>query len=67
MPVRHGDLAEMVGASRSRVTEHLIVFMQKHLISRQDRHLVVDHEGLKGFLIESRRERLSGEFVTAFR
>ena len=62
VPVRHGDLAEMVGASRSRVSEHLSELIQKHLISRQDRRLVVDHEGLKGLLNESRRERLSGEF-----
>ena len=49
--VRHGDLAELVGASRPRVTEHLLEFTQKHLISPQDRHLVVDREGLKGFLM----------------
>jgi len=48
--VRHGDLAELVGASRPRVTEHLREFTQKHLISRQDRNLVVDREGLKDFL-----------------
>jgi CRP-like cAMP-binding protein len=62
VPVRHGDLAEMVGASRSRVTEHLSEFTQKHLISHKDRHLVIDHERLKGFLKESHRERLSGGF-----
>ena len=61
VPVRHGDLAEMVGGSRSRVTEHLSEFTQKRLISRQDQRLVVDHERLKGFLKESHRERLSGE------
>ena len=48
--VRHGDLAELVGASRPRVTEHLLEFTQKHLISRENRHLVVDREGLKGIL-----------------
>jgi len=61
VPVRQGDLAEMVGASRSRVSEQLSGFMEKHLISLQDRRLIVDHEGLKGFLKESHRERLSGE------
>ena len=55
-------VAQMVGASRSRVTEHLSEFAQKHLISQKDRHLVVDHEKLKGFLKESHREKLSGEF-----
>jgi CRP-like cAMP-binding protein len=61
LPMRHSDLAEMVGASRARVTEHLSVFTQKHLISLRDQHLVVDNERLKGFLKESQRERLSGE------
>jgi CRP-like cAMP-binding protein len=61
LPMRHGDLAEMVGASRARVTEHLSVFTQKHLISLRDHRLVVDNERLKGFLKESYRERLSGE------
>ena len=61
--VRHGDLADMVGASRSRVTEHLSEFMQKHLISVRELGLVVvDNERLKSFLKESHRERLSGEF-----
>jgi CRP-like cAMP-binding protein len=61
VPLRHGDLADMVGASRSRVTGHLSEFMQKHLISQQDRSLVIDQEGLQGFLKESHRERLAGE------
>ncbi|MGC1336839.1 MAG: Crp/Fnr family transcriptional regulator [Candidatus Binataceae bacterium] len=59
--VRHDDLAEMVGATRPRVTEHLREFTQKHLISRQDQYLVVDPERLKRFLVASRREGLSGE------
>lgn len=50
-PVRHGDLAELVGASRPRVTEHLVEFTQKHLISRQKNgRLVVYPEGLKDFI-----------------
>ena len=53
VPVRHGDLAELIGASRPRVTEHLLEFTQKHLISRQNRRLVVDQEGLKSFLMEA--------------
>jgi len=53
VPVRHGDLADLVGASRPRVTEHLLEFTQKHLISRQNRRLVVDHKRLKGFLMET--------------
>ena len=30
---RHRDIAELVGASRPRITEHLIEFEQKHLIT----------------------------------
>jgi CRP-like cAMP-binding protein len=63
VPVRHGDLAELVGASRPRVTEHLREFTQKHLISRQNRSLVVDHEGLKGFLMAAHPDGFSGELL----
>jgi CRP-like cAMP-binding protein len=61
VPVRHGDLAELVGASRPRVTEHLVEFTQKRLISRQNQHLVVDDQGLKSFLMEAHREGFSEE------
>ena len=53
VPLRHGDLADLVGASRPRVTEHLLEFTQKHLIYQQNRRLVVDHKRLKGFLMET--------------
>ena len=59
VPVRHSDLAELVGATRPRVTEHLVEFTQKHLISRQNEHLVVDAQGLKSFLLETHREGFS--------
>jgi CRP/FNR family transcriptional regulator, cyclic AMP receptor protein len=59
--VRHRDLAEMVGASRPRVTEHMLEFTQKHLISRQNRHLVVDRDGLQGFLLAANSDQFSGE------
>ncbi|MGO9607650.1 MAG: Crp/Fnr family transcriptional regulator [Candidatus Binataceae bacterium] len=45
------ELADLVGASRPRVTEHLHEFTQKQLISLQNRHLVVDQDGLKDFLM----------------
>ena len=61
VPVRHDDLAELVGATRPRVTEHLHEFTERHLISRENRDLVVDPEGLKGFLLEARREGFSEE------
>ena len=50
LPVRHGELAEMVGASRPRVTDHLTDFTRRHLISRQNQRFVVDDKKLKGFL-----------------
>jgi CRP-like cAMP-binding protein len=34
VPARHQDLAELVGASRPRVTEYLASFEHKHLIVR---------------------------------
>jgi len=58
--LRHDDLAELVGATRPRVTEHLLKFTQKHLISQQDRHFVVDREGLKGFLMAAHHDRFPG-------
>jgi CRP/FNR family transcriptional regulator, cyclic AMP receptor protein len=61
IPVRHHDLAELVGATRPRVTERLHEFSQKQLISQQNQRLVVDPEGLKSFLIEARGEGFSGE------
>jgi hypothetical protein len=50
LPVRHGELAELVGASRPRVTDHLLDFTRRRLISRQNQRFVVDDKRLKGFL-----------------
>jgi CRP-like cAMP-binding protein len=50
VPTRHQDLAELVGASRPRITEHLLRFERKHLISRSGRQFVVDRDRLEGFL-----------------
>ncbi len=61
VPVRHYDLAELVGATRPRVSEHLRDFAQRHLISLQNERWVLDPEGLKGFLMEAHREELSEE------
>jgi CRP/FNR family cyclic AMP-dependent transcriptional regulator len=55
VPVRHNDLAELVGATRPRVSEHLRDFARKHLISIQNERLVLDPEGLKGFLMNAER------------
>jgi CRP-like cAMP-binding protein len=53
LPARHRDLAELVGASRPRITEHLIMFERKHLISRNRRQLVVNRERLETFLSQA--------------
>src|SRR5580693_284174 len=53
VPARHRDLAELVGASRPRITEHLITFEKRHLISRNRRQLVVNRERLETFLSQA--------------
>ena len=50
LPTRQKDLAELAGASRPRITEHLISFEKKHLISREKRQLVVNRDRLESFL-----------------
>jgi CRP/FNR family transcriptional regulator len=49
---RHRDLAELVGASRPRITEHLIEFEQKNLISREDHQFIVHRDRLETFLAD---------------
>jgi CRP/FNR family transcriptional regulator, cyclic AMP receptor protein len=53
VPARHKDLAELVGASRPRVSEHLMEFEQKHLIMRRKRQLIVKRDRLEDFLSTS--------------
>lgn len=50
---RHKDLAELVGASRPRVTEYLNEFERKRMIVRHDRHLIVKRDRLESFLAQS--------------
>lgn len=40
VPFSHQDFADLVGATRSRVTEHLAVLEREHLVIRQGRQLV---------------------------
>jgi len=47
---RHKDLAELVGASRPRVTEYLTTFERKHLIVRDGRQLIIRRDRLESFL-----------------
>src|SRR5271167_3852130 len=53
LPARHRDLAELIGASRPRITEQLASFEQKHLISRNGRQLVVNRDGLESLLAQT--------------
>ena len=52
VPARHKDLAELVGASRPRVTEYLTSFEHKHLIVRDGRQLIVRRDRLESFLAQ---------------
>ena len=52
MPARHKDLAELVGASRPRVTEYLALLEREHLIVREGRQLIVRRDRLESFLAQ---------------
>src|ERR1700693_4966857 len=67
LPARHRDLAELVGASRPRITEHLIMFERKHLISRSSRQLVIDRDRLESFLEQAHIAAGDAEFGKARR
>jgi CRP-like cAMP-binding protein len=58
VPARHKDLADLVGASRPRVTEHLIAFELGHMIVRNDGRMVVNRERLESFLAGAHPARL---------
>jgi CRP-like cAMP-binding protein len=50
---RHRDIAELVGASRPRITEHLIEFEEKRLITREDHTFTVHRDRIESFLAQS--------------
>ena len=52
VPATHQDFADLVGASRPRVTEYLTIFEHKHLIVRDGRQLIVRRDRLESFLAE---------------
>lgn len=52
LPARHRDFAELVGASRPRVTEYLAAFERDHLIVRDGRQLIVRRDRLQKFLAQ---------------
>ena len=50
---RHKDLADLVGASRPRVTEFLNQFERDNLIVHDQRHLIVRRDRLENFLSQA--------------
>jgi CRP/FNR family transcriptional regulator, cyclic AMP receptor protein len=67
LPTRHRDLAELVGASRPRITEHLITFERKRLITRNSRQLVINRDRLEGFLAQTHISAADSEYGKARR
>jgi CRP-like cAMP-binding protein len=60
IPARHKDIAELVGASRPRVTEFLSGFERKRLIVHKDRQLIVRRDRLEAFLAQTYRHASGG-------
>ena len=50
---RHKELAELLGASRPRVSEHLMEFEHKGFIVRKNRQLIVKRDRLESFLLQT--------------
>ena len=50
---RHREIAELVGASRPRITEHLIRFEHQQLISREDHRFTVYRDRIESFLAQA--------------
>lgn len=67
LPARHRDLAELVSASRPRITERLMEFERRHLISRRGRQLVVNRERVEGFLEQTHMVAAQAESKRAHR
>jgi CRP-like cAMP-binding protein len=49
---RHREIAELVGATRPRTSEHLKKFEQKHLISREDHQFTIHRDRIESFLAQ---------------
>jgi CRP-like cAMP-binding protein len=62
VPATHKDLAELVGASRPRVTEYLARFERKRLILRDGRQLIVKRDRLESFLAQKHASANRREF-----
>jgi CRP-like cAMP-binding protein len=51
---RHSDLAELVGASRPRVSEFMSQFEQERFIARKDRQMTVQRDRIESFLAQAK-------------
>jgi DNA-binding MarR family transcriptional regulator len=49
---RHREIAELVGATRPRITDHLKKFEQEHLISREDHQFTIHRDHIESFLAQ---------------
>jgi CRP-like cAMP-binding protein len=52
LAARHKDVAELVGASRPRVTEYLALLEREHMIIREGRQLIIRRDRLESFLAQ---------------
>jgi hypothetical protein len=52
LPARHKDLAELVGASRPRVTGYIALLEREHMIIREGRQLIIRRDRLESFLAQ---------------
>jgi CRP-like cAMP-binding protein len=59
VPARQKNLAELAGASRPRVTEHLMEFEHKGFIVRRNRQVIVKRDRLESFLSAEPPEQLT--------
>ena len=62
VPATHKDLAELVGASRPRVTEYVASFERKRLVVRDGRQLIVKRDRLESFLAQKHASADRREF-----
>jgi CRP/FNR family transcriptional regulator, cyclic AMP receptor protein len=54
LSVRHSDLAELVGASRPRVSEYMSQYEQARFIGRMDRQMVIQRARIESFLSQAK-------------
>jgi len=64
IPARHKDLADLAGASRPRVSEHLTESENQHLITRRNRQVIVNRDRVESFLSQS-HSYLDGDSIWA--